>query len=83
MMSVVALRTAEPHRAVISDAGGTERSLRVTWHAEDELFAVTFWEGRLCVASVRVSLDDAADVLVVLAEGLSEAVPEWVLAEGA
>jgi hypothetical protein len=55
----------------------------VTWHPEDGLFAVTLWEGRLCVASVQVSPEDAADLLVVLAEGVSGAVPEWVLAEEA
>jgi hypothetical protein len=75
------LRTAEPHRAVISDAGGSERSLRVTWHPEAGLFAVTLWAGRRCIASISVSPDDAADLLVVLAEGLSDALPEWALAD--
>jgi len=78
---VAALRTAEPHRAVISDASGSENSLRVTWHPEAGVFAVTLWTGRRCIASTHVSPDDAADLLVVLAAGIADAVPGWVLAD--
>jgi hypothetical protein len=80
---MVALRTAEPHRAVISDAGGTTASLRVTWHAADGLFSVTFWDDRRCVASVKVSPEDAADLVVVFAEGLADALPDWVATDDA
>jgi len=80
---MVALRTADPHRAVVSDASGTERSLRLTWHSIEERFTLTVWDGRRCVAAIQVAPDDAADLMVVLAEGLADALPGWALADDA
>jgi hypothetical protein len=75
---VVALRTVVPQRATVTDLAGTDRSARVTWHPEMRRFTLTHWEGRVCVAALEVSPEDAADLLAVFAEGLTEATPDWL-----
>jgi hypothetical protein len=67
--TMVALRTAEPHRASVADAAGSDRSVRLTWHPEADRFTLTHWVGPRCVAHVEVSPEDAAELLAVLAEG--------------
>jgi hypothetical protein len=75
---VVALRVEGDERVVVADAGGGDRSVRLSWHADAGVFTLTHWEGRICVASAHVTPDDAAELLVVLARGVAEAIPGWV-----
>jgi hypothetical protein len=75
---MVALRTAEPHRATVADAGGSERSVRLTWHPVERRFTLTHWVGVRCIAQVEVSPEDAAELLAVLAEGIADAWPRWI-----
>ncbi len=81
MRVMVALRTGVPPRVVVADAGGTERSTRLTWHPDERRFVLSHWDGRVCIASVQISPEDAAELLVVLAEGVSDAMPGWALAD--
>ena len=78
---MVALRTSEPQRASVSDAAGSERSVRLTWHPEVGRFTLTHWNGRVCVASIQVAPEDADDLLAVLAEGLADTRPTWLIAD--
>ena len=78
---MVALRTVEPHRATVADAGGSERSARLTWHQDERRFTLTHWLGRRCVAQVEISPEDASELLAVLAEGIADAMPTWLVAE--
>lgn len=75
---MAALRTAEPHRAAVSDASGSDRSARLTWHPEVGRFTLTHWDGLVCVAQVEVSPEDASELLAVLAEGVADSMPRWL-----
>lgn len=75
---MVALRTVEPHRAVVADASGSDRSARLTWHAEVGRFTLSHWVGQACVAQVEVSPEDASELLAVLAEGVADSMPRWL-----
>jgi hypothetical protein len=74
---VVALRVGGDERVVVADAGDGDRSVRLTWHADAGVFTLTHWDGRVCIASVQVAPEDAAEMLVVLARGVAEAIPGW------
>jgi hypothetical protein len=78
---MVAMRTVEPHRAVVADAAGGERSARLTWHPEVGRFTLTHWVGLTCVAQVEVSPEDASELLAVLAEGVAESMPRWLMVD--
>ncbi|MGH9133530.1 MAG: hypothetical protein ACRDZZ_06315 [Ilumatobacteraceae bacterium] len=76
---MVALRTVAPRRATVTDAAGTQGSARLTWHPEVRRFTLTHWDGRVCIAAVQISPEDAVDLLSVLAEGLAdEPLPVWL-----
>lgn len=78
---VVALRTVQPHRATVADAGGSERSARLTWHADARRFTLTHWAGLVCVAQVEISPADASELLAVLAEGIADVMPTWLTSD--
>lgn len=78
---MVALRTVEPHRAVVADATGSERWARLTWHPEAGRFTLSHWAGLICVAQVEVAPEDASELLAVLAEGLADSMPRWLIAD--
>ena len=75
---MVTLRTVEPHRATVADAAGSDRSVRLTWHAEARVFTLTHWRGVVCVAQVEVAPEDASELLAVLAEGVADSMPRWL-----
>jgi hypothetical protein len=65
--------TAHPaNRALIADARGDDRYLRVSWHPEDRQFGVSTWDGERCVCAVRVMADAAPALIALLAEGLGD-----------
>jgi hypothetical protein len=76
--TMVALRTLEPHRAVVADTSGSARSVRLTWHPEVGRFTLSHWVGLICAAQVEVSPEDASELLAVLAEGVAESMPRWL-----
>lgn len=64
---------AQPaNRALIADARGDERYLRVSWHADERQFVVSTWDGERCVSAVRVEADAAPALIALLAEGLAD-----------
>ena len=60
-------------RSLLPDAGRAERFLRVTWHPEAHQFVVSTWVGETCVGTVRLLADTAAELMQLLADGLSSA----------
>ncbi len=58
----------------VEDARRNGQFLRVTWHGERRQFVVSNWEDTLCVGATRVSVDEAPELIGVLAGGLADAV---------
>lgn len=67
-MSVVPL---PPRGEWFGDARDGDRALRVSWHAERGCVVLSSWRGEACVATTRLSPDDAARLIGVLAQGLA------------
>ena len=57
----------------VPDVRGDGSYLRVTWHADDRMFVVSTWSGALCTAAIRIAVDDAPDLIALLAHGLGDA----------
>ncbi|WP_407342871.1 hypothetical protein [Pengzhenrongella phosphoraccumulans] len=62
---------------VLPDARGGRRALQVTWH--DDVVVVSSWRDGRCAASIRLSPQDAAALIAVLAEGLGEGFGEGLV----
>ena len=58
----------------IRDTRGPERALRVSAHAHTGYLVVSTWRDDACVATVRVTAVEAADLMAALAQGLAELV---------
>lgn len=72
MGDVVALPPAGPTSAAsLPDARGGHRALQVTWHDDDGVVVVSSWRHGRCVASVRLTADEAAALIGTLAHGLA------------
>jgi hypothetical protein len=39
------------------------RSMRVSWHPEDDFFVLSIWRDGTCVATFRIAGEDAADLV--------------------
>lgn len=61
-------------RVLIGDARRNGRYLRATWHPEDRMFVLSTWTDEVCSGAVRIPIDKAADLITLLADGLSDAV---------
>jgi hypothetical protein len=46
--------------------------MRVTWHAESNVFVVSHWRGEVCVAATRIPPEAAPDLVNLLVKGLAE-----------
>ncbi|NCT91421.1 hypothetical protein GXB85_10715 [Cellulomonas sp. APG4] len=72
MGDVVALPAAGAATAAsLPDARGGHRALQVTWHDDDGVVVVSSWRHGRCVASVRLTADEAAALIGTLAHGLA------------
>ena len=60
-------------RVFVEDARRNGQFLRVTWHAEQQQFVVSNWEGNLCVGATRVPLEQVPELVSLLVDGLAEA----------
>jgi hypothetical protein len=69
-MSVVPL---QPRGEWFADARDGDRAMRVSWHVELGCVVLSTWRGGACVATTRLSTDDAARLIGVLADGLAAA----------
>jgi hypothetical protein len=55
---------------VFDDDRGPHRSLRVSWHHENDVVVLSLWRGGLCTGSFRLPVDDVPDLIDVLRRGL-------------
>ena len=55
------------------DARSGERAMRVSWHTELGCVVLSSWKDEACVSTVRLTTEDAARLIAVLAEGLAAA----------
>jgi hypothetical protein len=69
-VSVVPL---QPRGEWFGDARDGDRALRVSWHLELGCVVLSTWRGGQCVATARLSTEEAAHLIGVLAEGLAAA----------
>jgi hypothetical protein len=58
----------------VSDVRGNGNYLRTTWHAEDSMFVFSVWNGDVCLGAVRVPVEDAADMVSLLMDGMIDVV---------
>ena len=56
--------------AVLADARGDGRALRVTWHGEMGVVVLSVWRANVCTTTVRLTPAEAVDLIEVLAAGL-------------
>ncbi|GAA1967961.1 hypothetical protein GCM10009798_30410 [Nocardioides panacihumi] len=56
--------------AVLADARGDGRALRVTWHDEVGVVVLSVWRDNVCTTTVRLTPADAVDLIEVLAAGM-------------
>jgi hypothetical protein len=54
-----------------ADARDGDRALRVTWHTEQGCVVLSTWKDRTCTGTARLSPDDAAQLVGLLADGLA------------
>lgn len=59
----------------LADARDGERALRVSWHPEQGCVVLSTWRGGTCVGTVRLTPQEAARLVGVLADGLAAADP--------
>jgi hypothetical protein len=59
--------------AWFADERGVERRLRVSWHADRQLFVLSLWQGDACTATFRLPLGQVPRLVGALLEGLGEA----------
>ena len=57
-----------------SDDRTPARRMGVSWHPENGLMVLSFWQGNECTATFRLPIDDAARLIQILASGLGESV---------
>ena len=75
-MSVVPL---QPQGEWFADARAEERALRVSWHLERGCVVLSTWRDGSCVATTRLTPDEAARLISVLADGLAAAAETSVI----
>ena len=58
-------------RAAIPDVRGEHRALQVSWHDDGDVVVLSTWRFGRCVATVRLTRDEAAALVATLAAGLA------------
>lgn len=59
-------------RVLIADARENGTYLRTTWHADRRMFVVSTWNDEVCLGAIRVPVEDAAELMSLLMDGLVE-----------
>lgn len=57
---------------VLGDVRDTGRALRATWHLEDRVMVLSLWRDDTCVATARLSPEEAARLATTIVDGLAE-----------
>lgn len=60
------------HGEWLADARAGERALRVSWHHERGCVVLSTWNEGTCTGTARLTPDDAARLVALLAGGLGE-----------
>lgn len=55
-----------------SGDGPGDRALRASWHAEQGCVVLSTWKDSTCTGSARLTPEDAARLVALLAQGLAE-----------
>ena len=58
---------------VLPDVRGDGRSLRTTWHQEQQVVVLSLWRNNLCVSTFRLAADEVPDLIASLRHGRDEA----------
>jgi len=69
----MALQRAPHTGTVFPDLRGDGRSLRATWHQEQQVVILSLWRNNVCVSTFRLAADDVPDLIAMLRHGLDEA----------
>ncbi|KGN31650.1 hypothetical protein N802_03015 [Knoellia sinensis KCTC 19936] len=56
-----------------TDLRGDGRSLRATWHQEQQVVVLSIWRNNVCVSTFRLAADEVPDLITLLHQGLDEA----------
>jgi hypothetical protein len=75
-MAVVPL---QPRGEWFGDARDGDRAMRVSWHLEMGCVVLSTWRSGSCVATTRLTTDEAAHLIGVLADGLAAAAEQPVI----
>ena len=57
----------------VEDARRDGTYLRATWHADGRQFVVSTWTDDVCTGAVRIPVEQAAELIGLLADGMAEA----------
>ncbi|MFC7406513.1 hypothetical protein [Georgenia alba] len=60
-----------PDARWVPDARGEGRGVVVSARPEAGLVTISVWRGNVCVATIRLAPDQAADVVAAMADGLA------------
>lgn len=69
----MALQRTPRTGAVFPDLRGDGRSLRATWHQEQQVVVLSLWRNNVCVSTFRLAADEVPDLIAMLRLGLDEA----------
>jgi hypothetical protein len=58
---------------VFLDPRGEDRSLRVTWHHDQQLVVLSLWRDNVCAGTFRLAADEVPDLIALLRRGLDDA----------
>ena len=59
--------------SIFLDARGSERALRVSWHAEADLVVLSLWRDNVCAASFRLAIEEVPELIEMLRAGVDRA----------
>jgi hypothetical protein len=59
--------------SIFLDPRGSDRALRVSWHAETDLVVLSLWRDNVCAASFRLAVDEVPELIEMLRRGLDRA----------
>jgi hypothetical protein len=62
-----------PRGEWFEDVRAGERAMRVSWHLDMGCVVLSTWRDGACVSTIRLSTDEAARLIGVLADGLATA----------
>ena len=69
----MALQRTPRAGTVLPDLRGEGRSLRATWHQDQQVVVLSLWRNNVCVGSFRLAADEVPDLIATLRLGLDQA----------